>query len=72
VRVELCADSISGADPIRQEMICAQAPSGTAQLRVYHATIAATRPAGDYTARVIPQYSGVAVPLECARILWHR
>ena len=31
-----------------------------------------TRPARDYTARVIPQRSGVAVPLESARILWQR
>jgi starch phosphorylase len=72
VRVQLCADGIGGADPIRQEMICAQAPSDTAHPRVYHATIAATRPASDFTARVIPRYSEVAVPLECARILWQR
>jgi glycogen phosphorylase len=72
VRVDLCADGIGGVDPVRHEMICTQAPSDTAHPRVYHATIAATRPAGDYTARVIPQYSGVAVPLECARILWQR
>jgi starch phosphorylase len=31
-----------------------------------------TRPARDYTARVIPQRSGVAIPLESARILWQR
>ena len=29
-------------------------------------------PATDYTARVIPHYSGVAVPLEAAHILWQR
>ena len=26
----------------------------------------------DYTARVIPHYSGVAVPLEAAHILWQQ
>ena len=31
-----------------------------------------TRPARDYTVRVIPQRSGVAVPLESARILWQQ
>lgn len=32
----------------------------------------ATRPATNYAARVIPQYAGVAVPLEATRILWQR
>jgi starch phosphorylase len=72
VRVELYADAINGTDPVRQEMNCAQGPSDAAHPRMYRATIAATRPASDFTARVIPQYSGVAVPLECARILWQR
>jgi starch phosphorylase len=72
VRVELYAEGIGGAEPVRQGMTCAQVPSDTAHLRLYRATIAATRPASDYTPRVIPQYSGVAVPLECARILWKR
>jgi hypothetical protein len=30
------------------------------------------RQAGDYTARVIPQRAGAAVPLESGRILWQR
>jgi starch phosphorylase len=72
VRVELYADGVGGADPVRQEMTFAPAPSDAGQLRFYRATIPATRPASDYTARVIPQYSGGAVPLECARILWQR
>jgi starch phosphorylase len=32
--------------------------------------VPAARPATDYTARVIPQHDGVAIPLEDARILW--
>jgi len=72
VRVELYANGIGGADPVRQEMTCAPAPFDAEHLRLYRATIPATRPASDYTARVIPQYSGVAVPLEYARILWQR
>jgi starch phosphorylase len=72
VKVELCADQIGGADPVRQEMTCVQVPSDTAQLRVYHTTISATRAVSDYTARVVSQYPGVAVPLECVRILWQR
>jgi starch phosphorylase len=72
VSVELYADGIGGADPLRHEMNCAQAPSDPSQPRIYVATIPATYPASDYTARVIPQHSSAGVPLECARILWQR
>jgi glycogen phosphorylase len=65
VRVELYADGAGGSDPVRVEMK-SEGPS------VYRVTVAKTRPAGDYTARGIPQRPGVAVPLECARILWQR
>jgi hypothetical protein len=41
-------------------------------LYVYRAMAPATRPAGDYTARVIPHRPGVAVPLESGQILWQR
>ncbi len=72
VRVELYADGINSGDPIRQEMKCAGPLPDASRRCIYHAAVPTTRPAGDYTARVIPQLSGVAVPLECARILWQR
>ncbi len=68
-RVELCADGINGGDPVRVEMKCAP-PRPDACL--YSATVPATRPTTDFTPRVVPQRSGVAVPLEFARILWQR
>jgi starch phosphorylase len=34
--------------------------------------VSATRPAENYTARVIPYKHGVAVPLEAAQILWQK
>ena len=71
VRVELYAEGLDGGDPVRQEMKRA-AQSDTARRYVYYASVPTTRPARDYTARVIPQRSGVAVPLECAQILWQR
>jgi starch phosphorylase len=76
-RVELYADGIDGGDPVRVEMKCAQQPVGStppdaSRGCVYHASVPATRPAGDYTARVIPRHAGVAVPLESAQILWQR
>jgi len=72
VRVELYADGIHGSDPLRQEMKCAQPLPDAYRPYVYRATVPTTRPAGDYTARVIPQRSRVTVPLECAQILWQR
>ena len=72
VRVELYADGINGGDAERQEMKCARPLPDASRPRVYRATVPATRPARDYTARVIPQRSGVAVPLECERILWQQ
>ncbi|MGO8954008.1 MAG: hypothetical protein ACLPWS_09915 [Rhodomicrobium sp.] len=39
---------------------------------VYSATVPAVRSAADYTPRVIPNFEGVAIPLEDARILWQR
>ena len=70
VRVELYADRIDGGDPVL--MTCAQPRPDAGGPSVYRATVPTTRPASDYTARVIPHRSGVAVPLESARILWQR
>ena len=72
VRVELCADAINGGDPVRKEMKWARTLSDASRRCIYQTMIATTRPVSDYTARVIPLRSGVAVPLECARILWQR
>jgi starch phosphorylase len=72
VRVELYADGINGSDPVRVEMKCARPLPESSRRCVYHATVSTNRPARDYTARVIPQRSGVAVPLESAQILWQR
>jgi len=70
VRVELYADGIDGGEPVRQEMKCAGPLPGPSQHCVYQATVPASRPAKDYTARLIPHFPRVAVPLEAANILW--
>jgi len=72
VRAELYADGINRADPVRREMKWARLLPGALDGCVYHATVPAARPAGDYTARVTPNHDGIAVPLEDARILWQR
>ncbi len=72
VRVELYADGINGGDPTREEMKCAQPLSSASDSCVCQAMVPNTRPSSDYTVRVIPHCSGVAVPLESPRILWQR
>ncbi len=72
VRVELYADGINGGEPERQEMKLLRPLAGETGGSVYGAAVPAARPAPDYTARVVPQHEGVAVPLEAARILWQQ
>jgi starch phosphorylase len=72
VRVELCAMEIDGSGPVRQEMMRVEPPSGEPHGRIYRASVPATRSAKDYTARIIPHYDGVAVPLEVDAVLWQR
>jgi len=71
VRVELYADGVNGGEPEHHEMKRGE-PLTEANDFTYSAQLPATRPATDYTARIIPQYDNVAVPLEVARILWQR
>ena len=72
VRVELYADGPNEGEPVRQELMVGQRLVGAENGYVYSGTVPATRPATDYTARVIPRCSGVAVPLEADPILWQR
>ncbi len=69
LRVELFTDGVNGTELARFEMQRGQQLSGTNGC-IFRAKVAATRPASDYTARVIPRHDGVAVPLEAGLILW--
>jgi starch phosphorylase len=72
VRVELYADGLSGHPPVRQPMTRVRQLAGSERGWLFIARVPADRRATDYTARVIPQHPGVAIPLEDARILWQR
>ncbi len=71
-RVELYADGANGDGPARQEMERVRQLTGASGGYAYRAQVPATRPATDYTARLLPNRAGVALPLETARILWQR
>jgi len=71
VQVELYADGVNGGDPERHGMKLLSHPTGSDGGYVYSAVVPATRPAKDYTPRIMPCLDGVAVPLEAIQILWH-
>jgi len=71
VHVELYANGTNGASPVRQEMTRGQRLAGGSGY-LYSGQVQTTRPASDYTPRVIPSRPGVAVPLETSQILWQR
>jgi starch phosphorylase len=71
VRVELFANGVDGA-PVRQEMKSVRKLTGATGGFVYSASVSKARPAADYTARIVPHFDGVAVPLEDHRIIWQR
>jgi starch phosphorylase len=72
VQVELYADGASGRGAERQEMtrLGKTGPGGNGW--VYSATVSSTRPANDYTVRMIPHHDGLAVPIEADQIRWQR
>ena len=72
VRVELYANGVMGSAPVRQEMTCVRQLDGVSGGYLYIAAVAAARPPADYTARIVPYCSGVAVPLEVHPILWQQ
>jgi starch phosphorylase len=72
VRVELYANGVDCTAPERVEMKRVRQLVGATNGYAYRAEVPAARLATDYTARLIPHYDGVAVPLEDAHILWQR
>lgn len=72
VRVELYANGVNGAPSVRLAMQRVRQLVGAANGYAYHAAVPASRPATDYTARLIPFHDSLAVPLEDAHILWQR
>lgn len=72
VRVELYANGINGAGAQRVRMTRVRQQVQATDGHAYRAEVPATRPAMDYTARLIPHHDHAAVPLEGAYILWQR
>jgi starch phosphorylase len=72
VQVELYANGVDEAASERIVMNCVRQLVGAINGYAYRAEVLATRSATDYTARLIPHYNGISVPLEVSHILWQR
>ena len=72
VQVELYANGINGSPPVRQVMTRVGPLVGAVNGYSYRASVPASRPAADFTPRVIPHSPDALVPLEADRILWQR
>ncbi len=71
LQVELYAEGLNGAEPVRQQMVRrGKLVGGHGYL--YSAQVDRERPASDYAARIIPHFPGAQVPLEASQILWQR
>jgi starch phosphorylase len=70
VLVELYAMPLDG-DAFRQPMVRGDKLANRERGYEFTAKVPATRPAGDFTPRVIPESRGLAVPLEMPFILWY-
>lgn len=72
VKLELYANGVDGSSAERVEMQRVRQLVGALHGYAYHAEVPVTRPATDYTVRLIPHHEAVVVPLEDSHILWQR
>ena len=72
IEVQLFTNGINEEAPIIQQMTRGQKIKGNNNGYIYNAAVPSTFPSSDYTARIIPKYEGVSVPLEANLILWQR
>jgi starch phosphorylase len=72
LQVELYADSIQEGEPVIEVMTAHEPRADSPGESLYSTQVPATRPASDYTVRVIPQHPNASVPLEAGQILWQR
>jgi starch phosphorylase len=70
LRVELYADSAQGKSACLKVMHPSGPSADTPGSYTYSAQVSATRPASDYTARIVPNHPNALVPLEAGQIVW--
>jgi starch phosphorylase len=71
VQVELYANALHDGSVERHVMSRGNDSNGAGDDR-YSVWVPATRPANDYTPRLIPYHAGALIPLEASQLLWQR
>ena len=72
LQIELYADPVQGGEPAHEVMTAPESSADSHGVITYSAKAPATRPASDYTVRIIPHHPNASVPLEAGQILWQR
>jgi len=72
IRVELYADPVQGGASAVEVMSASKHDKDSTTAQTYSAQVSATRPASDYTPRIVPHHTHASVPLEAQHILWQR
>ena len=72
LRVQLYANSSATGRAVIEEMFPYGNVPDSDGGQIYAASVSASRPAGEYTPRIIPHHPGALVPLEASQILWQR
>jgi starch phosphorylase len=72
LQIELYADPVQGSKPALEVMTALEFHVTSDGAVVYSAQVPATRPASDYTVRIIPHHPNAFVPLEAWQISWQR
>ena len=72
LQVELYADSMHGGMPAIEAMTAPEPCPDSPGVLTYSTHVSATRPASDYTARIVPHHPNAFVPLEADQIVWQR
>jgi glycogen phosphorylase len=72
VQLELYAESGDETPALHQPMTRQGQLAGSVNGYLYTATVPASRPADNYTPRLVPRFAGIATPLEAGEILWQK
>ena len=72
ILVELYANGIDGLGSERIKMELLSTAPDDSHCHIYQAVFSSKRSSDDYTARIIPNYEGITVPLENNLILWQK
>lgn len=72
IKLEIYSEEFENWKAVRQEMIFLRQLLGEPNFYVYYALVPANRPEIAYTARILPYFPGVTVPLEENHIFWQK